>query len=223
MLNQAITHLTDLIREAGGHRFRKLSVAKKEKVTYYYHCSQDLSVKSEAKEIVKRDRRQMDRFPCEGRLNFRIDLPNRILNLRLSHSYHKKYTDVHMWPEILAFISTRCLTKTPVEIYRELQSSGLRNVDEVAHHQISYQWHQANVSTWKCDVDPFVSATKFLESKGEYQNINYAVGNVRGLGIYIRGSINKLSAKTKELAIDATYGTNSSGCNFQPFISRFYL
>lgn len=214
MLNQSITQLTDLIREAGGHRFRRKSVAKNEKVTYYYYCSQDLSVKPEAKEIAKRDRRQMDRFPCAGRLNFRIDLHDRLLNLRLSHSYHIKYTDIQLSPAILSFISARCNTKTPVEIYRELQSSGLKDVDEVAHHQISYQWHQANESTWKCDADPFVSATKFLESKGEYHNINYTVGNVRGLGIYIRDVMNRLSSKAKELAIDATYGTNSSGFNF---------
>ena len=55
MLNQSITQLTDLIREAGGCGVRRKSVEKNEKVTYYYYCSQDLSVKSEAKEIAKRD------------------------------------------------------------------------------------------------------------------------------------------------------------------------
>ena len=110
----------------------------------------------------------MDRFPCEGKLSFRISLQRRLLNVKLTHSYHKNYTDVHLSPMILAFISTRCSTKTPGEIYRELQSSRFDDADKVAQHQVSYQWHQKNESTWRHDSDPFVSATRFLESKTEY-------------------------------------------------------
>ncbi|RKF96051.1 hypothetical protein GcM1_011001, partial [Golovinomyces cichoracearum] len=71
-----------------------------------------------------------------------------------------------------------------------------------------------NESTWRHDSDPFVSATRFLESKREYQNFIYTVGNIRGLVIYIRGKMNVLFSKVSELAIDATYGTNSSGILF---------
>ena len=73
-LNEAITQLSYLIREAGGHRFRMMSIAKIENIIYYYRCSQDTPKKPETKEIAKRYRRQMDRFPCEGKLSFRINL-----------------------------------------------------------------------------------------------------------------------------------------------------
>ena len=134
--------------------------------------------------------------------------------MKLTHIYHKNYTDVQLSPMILAFISTRCFTKTPGEIYRELQSSRIDDADKVTQHQVSYQWHQKNESTRRHDSEPFVSATRFLESKREYQNFIFTVGNIRGLGIYIRGTMNVLSSKVRELAINATYRTSSPGILF---------
>ncbi|KAI0992617.1 hypothetical protein K3495_g15568, partial [Podosphaera aphanis] len=44
-----------------------------------------------------------------------------------------------------------------------------------------------------------------------YHHRSISVANVRALGFYIRASIDALSATTREIAIDATYGTNNAG------------
>ena len=210
-LNEAINQLTNLIREAGSHRFRKRYATKKTTVVYYYRCSQQIDFKPKDKESIKRDRHQMKRFACGGDLKFSVNLLDRMLKVTLCHIYHEKYIEIQFSPALLTFISTRCSTKTPIEIYQELHLSGINDADKVARHQISYQWHQTNVSTWRRDADPFLSATKLLDTKNEYQNFTFTACNVRGLGMYIRKTINILSSRAKELAIDATYGTNSSG------------
>ncbi|KAI0991919.1 hypothetical protein K3495_g16268, partial [Podosphaera aphanis] len=45
----------------------------------------------------------------------------------------------------------------------------------------------------------------------KYQHSIYTSGNLRGLAIYIRGTMTTLVSKARELVIDATYGTNNSG------------
>lgn len=186
-------------------------MTKKPSIVYYYRCSQDIEFKSKTKPSVKRDRHQMERFACGSNLKLSVNLLDRRLNITLSHNYHEKYIDIQITPSILAFLSTRSSTKTPIELYHELQLSGIRDSDKVAQHQVSYQWHKTNISIWRRDDDPFVSATKLLGSNNEYQNFIYTAGNVRGLGIYISKTMSVLSSRAKEVAIDATYGTNSSG------------
>ncbi|KAI0991466.1 hypothetical protein K3495_g16721, partial [Podosphaera aphanis] len=64
---------------------------------------------------------------------------------------------------------------------------------------------------WKRDNDPFVSASKFIDELGpKYQHSTYTSSNLRGLAIYIRGTMTALVSKARELVIDATYGTNNS-------------
>ncbi|KAI0999635.1 hypothetical protein K3495_g8562 [Podosphaera aphanis] len=210
-LNQAVSRLTELIREAGGFRFRKRFITKKTNIVYYYRCSQDTEFKPKTKLSVKRDRHRMERFAFGSNLKLSVNLLDRRFNVTLSHIYYEKYTDIQITPSILAFLSTRSSTKTPIEIYHELQLSRISDSDKVTQHQVSYQWHKTNISTWRRDDDPFVSATKLLESNNEYQNFISTAGNVRGLGIYILKTMSVLSSRAKEVAIDATYGTNSSG------------
>ncbi|KAI0994468.1 hypothetical protein K3495_g13713 [Podosphaera aphanis] len=138
-LNQAVSKLTELIREAGGHRFRKRFITKKTNIVYYYRCSQDTEFKPKTKLSVKRDRHQMERIACGSNLKLSVNLLDRRFNVTLSHIYHEKYTDIQITPSILAFLSTRSSTKTPIELYRELQLSGISDFDKFAQHQVSYQ------------------------------------------------------------------------------------
>ena len=91
-------------------------------------------------------------------LVFRPPLNKRTLNLRYHHKHHTTYDDIHMTPEIQKFVDDQVLTQTPQEIYHHLLSSGLATVDEIAEHQVYYQWRQANKSYWRRDNDPVLSA-----------------------------------------------------------------
>ena len=117
-----------------------------------------------------------------------------------------------MTPEIRKFVDDQVLTQTPQEIYHHLLSSGLTTVDEIAEHQVYYLWRQANKSYWRRDNDPVLSAGILLEENRDmYHHRSISVANVRALGLYIRASIDALPGTTREIAIDATYGTNNAG------------
>ena len=142
---------------------------------------------------------------------FLPQLPERRLIVAMNHKHHESYVKIQLSQDILDFISERCSVQSPSCIYHDLQSSGLPNVGDVAQHQVYYQWQQINASKWKHDADPFTSVSKFLGMDRRYRYAIYTHGNMRGIAIYINDSMNTLASRAKELAIDATYGTNNSG------------
>ncbi|KAK9352984.1 hypothetical protein V1523DRAFT_350254, partial [Lipomyces doorenjongii] len=75
--------------------------------------------------------------------------------------------------------------------------------------QVYFQWQQANSSIWRRDPDPLVSAQSLLSEHSGYKSSMYVAANVRGMAFYISVSINALASRTKELTIDATFGTNN--------------
>ena len=80
------------------------------------------------------------------------------------------------------------------------------------------------MSIWRRDHDQFISTSTFLsELDSEYWHEVYTSGNIRALAIYIRGTISALVSSSKELVIDATFGTNSSGKIFSIFRTRIDL
>jgi hypothetical protein len=154
----------------------------------------------------------MERFQCKSKLRLRPSLEDRTLTVILYHLHHTPYVNIHLSPAALEFISARVSAHTPSEIFRDLLASGIPGVEYAAQHQIYYQWQQANASIWRHDTDPFVSAMRLLTDSAEkYSQTLYTSGNTRGLAIYICNSITALAAEAKELAIDATFGTNNSG------------
>lgn len=212
LLNQAISQLVSLIREAGVHRFRQLSVDKHSIPVYYYYCSQDTFWDKNTESASQRDRCQMDRFDCSSRLQFKVDILNRKMIVSLRHEYHTAYVNHQMSEKTINFIRDRCLTNTPGEIYHLLKDSKSKDKDSIMQHQVYYQWQQANSSVWQRDPDQFVSASKFLAEKGnKYRYAELKSGNLRGLAVYICETMSVLKSKAKEMVIDATYGTNNSG------------
>lgn len=165
-----------------------------------------------------RDRLQMERFPCDGCLEAKVDLFNRQLILALKHSYHTPYVNTHLSEVALEFISKKCIGNTPAQVHRELLDSNIPNKGLFAQHQVYYQWQQANSGAWKRDPDQFLSASKFLTETGnEYRHEIFKSGNIRGLAIYVGVSISVLVSQARELVIDATYGTNNLG-NFRTLL-----
>ena len=69
----------------------------------------------------------------------------------------------------------------------------------------------ANSSKWRRDPDPLCSAKNLLSERPDITSSEYRVDNVRGLAFYISEAISTLTTRAKELAMDATFGTNNAG------------
>ncbi|KAI0994329.1 hypothetical protein K3495_g13853 [Podosphaera aphanis] len=107
------------------------------------------------------------------------------------------------------------------EIYLHLLSSGLTTADEIAEHQVYYQWRQANKSHWRRENDPVLSEGILLEENRDmYHHRSIFVANFRALGFYIRASIDALSGTTREIVIDTTYGTNNAGMELNAVLAE---
>jgi hypothetical protein len=211
-LNQAMRDLLDIIWKAGGYRFKHRRTSNRSDLVYEYYCCQDKSREEKPVAKGKRDARRTERLECESKLKLRPSLEDRTLALTLHHLPHSPYVDIHLSPAVLEFVNERVSTRTPSEIYQDLLKSGIPGVQSVAQHQVYYQWLQANAAMWKRDADPFLSAMSLLaDSREAYDHDTYTSGRTRGLAIYIRRSMSMLASETKELAMDATYGTNNAG------------
>ena len=88
-------------------------------------------------------------------------------------------------------------------------------------HQVHYQWHLANSKNWRRHSDSFLSAQSLLSERSYIRSASYVSSNVRGLAFYINDSISVLSSHDKELAMDATYGTNNMGMELFAVLAGF--
>ncbi|KAI0999992.1 hypothetical protein K3495_g8201 [Podosphaera aphanis] len=86
----------------------------------------------------------MEKFESASIRSFCPSLNERLLNLRYHHKHHTAYDDIHMKPEIRKFVDDRAITQTPQEISHHLLSSGLATADEIAGHQVYYQWRRGD-------------------------------------------------------------------------------
>jgi hypothetical protein len=91
----------------------------------------------------------------------------------------------------------------------------------VALHQVYYQWHQVNSKKWRRHSDSFLSAQSLLSENPDVCSFSYVAANVRGLAFYINDSIRVLASHAKELAMDATYGTNNKGMELFAVMAEF--
>ena len=191
-------------------------------ITHRYRCCQDAAQKKKSKSKGKRGRGSVERFACNGRLVFRERLQDRIQDVDLEHSYHAQYKDKHLSKDVLDFISKRVETSTAAAIYRDLKNAKL--ADNVPEYKVYYQWRQANIKLWRHDKDQFTSVEKLLAQDGmreKFTGIDYTPWGVKAFAIFVKHqSLPKLAVETKELAIDATYGTNNSGMDLYAVLAE---
>jgi hypothetical protein len=207
-LNSAINMLAEVIWRKGGFRFWHRRT-KPETLTYVYFCSQDGDRVPDSMATGQRDAPRMERFSCQSYLTFIPSFEDRSLTITLRHSYHTLYTDRQLSPEVLEFVRARNAFSTPAEIYKDLQAAQPSGWELATSQQVYYQWQQANSKIWRRDPDPLVSAQRLLSEHPGYKSSMYFTLNVRGMAFYISDSISALTSRTKELAIDATFGTNN--------------
>ncbi|KAI0996088.1 hypothetical protein K3495_g12092 [Podosphaera aphanis] len=125
------------------------------------------------------------------------------MKVELYHTYHTPYIDIELSDEILGFINELVATRTPAEIYQSPQDSNIPGAQRTVQHQV-------------------VSATRLLEELGDkYSHEVFTTANLRALAIYIHASISNLAQNTKEIAIDATFGTNNAGMDLFAVLAEF--
>ena len=156
----------------------------------------------------------MSRFECDGKIILKPSFNSRTLKLEMVHSYHAPYVNIGLTPAIQNFIDARIADLTPSMISRDLAASGLQGIESVAQHQVYYRWQQQNASHWRRDADQFLSATMLLAEPSVTGFCDHEIlysGNLRALALFVRESMMTLRFVAKELAMDATFGTNHAG------------
>ena len=213
-LNAAMADLAEIIWKEGGFRFRHTATTHKT-LTFSYNCSQDAKFVDKYESKVapekRRDASRMLRFPCQSKLSMRPCFENRTLSLSIRHEWHEPYQSIRLSPEALALITSMVSTKTPAEIYREIQD--FPEAENVTRHQVYYLWQRANAGLWQRDADPMKSATILLSEDDRYRDAYDCIPwmNVRALIFYSLEVIRKLAGSITQLVMDATYGTNNGG------------
>lgn len=209
-LNEAMKKLSEIIWKKGGFRFAHTKTKSQTSLVYEYHCAQDSQHEETPKSIGRRDVHRMERFHCKSKLRMRVSLESRIMSLTMYHIHHSPYTEVQLCPDVIRFLEPRISVSTPGEIFRDLMAANIPGSAMATQSQIYYQWQQANSRTWRRDQDQFTSAMCLLK-EGHHQHREYISGNMRGLAVFIHDIIDVLASDIKELAMDATYGTNNAG------------
>lgn len=212
---------------------------------YTYRCCQDEdhhSTNPNSQGI--RDTRSMARYPCESQLLLSVSLTRRILTVYHSHTKHSAYEDTSLSPEVTAFVNER-LMLPPAKIYQLLrsdESGSIPGKDIASRYQVYGLWQNANSAKWRRAPDAYDSACillnelystmqkeqtqqrengqgdrpmKFVPASFEYQN-------VRCVAIYLDSLIHEIGPNNiKELAMDATYGTNNKGMDLFAVMAEF--
>lgn len=219
--------MVKMIWNAGGFRFTRTSMSGTfPSSTYVYHCSQDAERARTYRPTVEvrwqRNGRRMQRASCDSKLNIRPSLQNRTLSLSIRHRRcHKAYVDVALSPELRALIyrhaSNRTTTETYQEVRRELRDSML----VVSRSQMYYIWQMANCDQWLRGSDALDSAKNLLQENGRYGSVKFTEGNVRALCVYATQTIGVLGRSTRQVAMDSTFGTNSSGMDLYAVLAEF--
>ena len=73
---------------------------------------------------------------------------------------------------------------------------------------VYYYWHKCTEKDWRFDPDPYVSACKYVQAKGEENHICdmeiEAEPGMRAFGFYISDFVEAWAMHTQELAMDST-------------------
>lgn len=219
-INEAMRQLTEIVWKEGGFRFYHRKTKTDSGLMYEYYCSQDQDREMKSQSEGKHDVQRMQRFQCQSKLWMRPCLESRAMGLTMFHQHHDSYVNKSLSDEVLEFIQARMTASTASEIYRDLLAARVPGSKTATQSQVYYQWQQANATTWRRDPDSFLSAVQLL-SGGDYPFMEYRSGNLRGLALFIPQSIDLLASSTKEVAMDATFGTNNAGMDLFAVLAEY--
>jgi MULE transposase domain len=218
-LNQAVAQLAEVIWKEGGFRFYRHSTQASLLATFY--CCQDQARERQSTSRCIRDANRMTRYQCQSSLTMSTSLDDRTLALRMRHAHHEPYDTPCLTPEAIRFVDSLVLTSTAAEIWRKLGKAKVPGHEDVTESQVYYRWVNANVGTWRRHQDPLVSAELLLADNNEVHNHEiFTSGNVRGLAMFLKKPMRTLASEAKELAMDATFGTNNAGMDLYAVLAE---
>ena len=221
-INEVIGMLAELIWKNGGFRFRIRRTSARSLIKYSFNCAQDKDAFGRDSSKRARDRGQMDRFICGSNLTMKPSFDNRTLTLTLIHEYHSPYSDIHLSEEIKMFVEDHSRFQSPSELFRNILDLKVPGHTLAIQSQVYYLWHKVSMKNWKRHDNQFNSAKLLLREKDDkYFQLEFSVDKYHGLAFYINATVSKLATITKELVIDATYGTNSAGCDLFAVLAEF--
>ena len=143
-LDRAIEILSEIVWQNGGFRYRKRYTNAKY-LRYTRYCAQDIDkFGHEISTGNTRDRSQIGRFACGGKLSLLPSFRDRKLSLSLCHKYHVPYEDIRLSDDIKDIIESECLTKSPSQIYQIVQKMKVTGYEVALQPQIHYLWQKAN-------------------------------------------------------------------------------
>lgn len=224
-LQSFLQNCVQMIQEASMQRWvhRKTEESEKQlSIAYQYYCSQDDARVRQPRSTGKRQIIKRKLTSCHSDLRLQINQEERSLSLRICHQYHPLCRDVHLSDDIRNFIDARISSHTPSEIFRELIVSDLSERQRVTMSQVYYRWGQGNSKNWRHDRDPFQSMMQLLEKESpSISNAALATGGVSGIAFFAEDIIALRSVKhARELAIDASHGTNSAGMELYAILAE---
>lgn len=218
---KAIQALVDIIWEQGGFRFWRRTVRQnRQSISYLYACSQDLDRTPATVQGGKRDRSSMDRFHCQSHLALKLCNESKTLILHLAHRYHAPYTSHHLSLEVLEYVQSKIAISTSSELFQDLKVARPRGWEHATSQQVYYRWQQANSALWRTDPDPLISATTLLRDHPLCTYLRCESHNVRGLAFYITDAVHHLAESTKEVALDATFGTSNNAMSLYAVLAE---
>ena len=92
-------------------------------------------------------------------------------------------------------------------------ASDLPESKSATQSQVYYRWQQGNASSWRRHHDQFQSAVMLLAEPRAADHCDHAIltsGNMRGLALFAGAYMSSLQMEVRELAMDATFGTNNA-------------
>ena len=191
--------------------------------TFKYFRSQDQAREKTGK-VVQRDSRRMARFPCESSLSVKIDIEAKSLEFQLSHIAHEPYKNTRsLPPSVLEYINEHCIkAKSPSDLYDDLIAQPkFRNLS-FNEQQVYYHWRKANCGLWTRDKDAYISTRMLLpEYASIVEPLEFDAENVRAIGFIVEDTRKRLAVHSKEVAMDANYGTSNAGLDLFAVLVEF--
>ncbi|KAJ2970013.1 hypothetical protein NUW54_g12830 [Trametes sanguinea] len=191
---------------------------------YTFSCAQAEGREHKAKvpkaDKKARDTRRMDRFPCHGWLHLTVGQQSNVIGLSLRHSVeHVAYVDITLPEKWKQFIREQAQRLTPGKIWQHILQEECDNDIPYGPNAVYYYWHTVCREEWRLADNPFASARKFVQERGEKHHIKMleieAEPGTEVLAFYVMDFIAAWGRNTQELAMDSTWNTN--GGNFELF------
>ncbi len=175
---------------------------KNEIYTYWYKCSQDISLAKKSRknenEEKQRDRIPIDRFDCDSVIKIVINTNNQLVTIDYVHSILHKRPERYLISEPTKEFIYSQLHLSPAEIFEQLET----NNPNITQKQVHYWWTQMMKKNYERDQNQLIFTHLLLNEKDFNIIFIDLIGDVKYVG-FITPLFQHL-IHNKEIFVDAT-------------------